>query len=475
MKEPSGSEAGRRYDAIVIGAGMSGLAAGIRLAQFDRRVVVLERHSLWGGLNSFYKLAGRRFDVGLHALTNFAPPRTPGVPLTRILKQLRLRHADLRLGEHHHSEILFPGERLEFSNDPARLEEEVARAFPAEIDGFRRLVERVRSADADGFEDAGTGARAVVTEEIRDPLLVQMLMLPVLYYGSPTADDIAWTSFVVLFRSIFLEGLSRPEGGIRSLLELLLERLKANGGELRLRSGVQRVVVNGGVTRGVVLEDGTELEADTVISSAGWAETMRLAGTEVAAAEVGRLTFLESISVLDRTPADLGYGAAVAFFATERDFRYREPATPVDLSCGVLSAPNNFASATPMPEGLMRVTIMANHAHWSGLGEQDYRAQKERAADDAAASAIRAGAGHVPDWRPHTVFRDVFTPRTIEHFTGHAHGAVYGSPKKRRDGETGIPGLVLCGTDQGWLGVTGAMMSGIAMANRHVLAPTPTP
>ncbi len=37
-----------RYDAIVIGAGMSGLAAGIRLAQFDRRVLVLERHTLWG-------------------------------------------------------------------------------------------------------------------------------------------------------------------------------------------------------------------------------------------------------------------------------------------------------------------------------------------------------------------------------------------------------------------------------------------
>ncbi|MEO0661599.1 MAG: FAD-binding protein, partial [Planctomycetota bacterium] len=30
-----------RYDTIVIGAGMSGLAAGIRLAQFDQRVVVL--------------------------------------------------------------------------------------------------------------------------------------------------------------------------------------------------------------------------------------------------------------------------------------------------------------------------------------------------------------------------------------------------------------------------------------------------
>jgi phytoene dehydrogenase-like protein len=48
---------------------MSGLAA-IRLAQFDKRVLLVERHTLWGGLNSFYKRAGRRIDTGLHALTN---------------------------------------------------------------------------------------------------------------------------------------------------------------------------------------------------------------------------------------------------------------------------------------------------------------------------------------------------------------------------------------------------------------------
>ena len=34
---------------------MSGLAAGIRLAQFDQKVLILEKHYLWGGLNSFYK------------------------------------------------------------------------------------------------------------------------------------------------------------------------------------------------------------------------------------------------------------------------------------------------------------------------------------------------------------------------------------------------------------------------------------
>ena len=55
------------YDTIIIGAGMSGLAAGIRLAHFGQKVCILERHSAIGGLNSFYRQRGRTYDVGLHA------------------------------------------------------------------------------------------------------------------------------------------------------------------------------------------------------------------------------------------------------------------------------------------------------------------------------------------------------------------------------------------------------------------------
>ena len=62
------------YDTIIIGAGMSGLAAGIRLAYYEQRVCILERHNTIGGLNSFYRLRGRDYDVGLHAVTNFTPP-----------------------------------------------------------------------------------------------------------------------------------------------------------------------------------------------------------------------------------------------------------------------------------------------------------------------------------------------------------------------------------------------------------------
>lgn len=68
------------YDAVIIGAGMSGLAAAVRLGMFGQKVLVVERHNATGGLNSFYARGRRKYDVGLHALTNWVPEGTKGAP-----------------------------------------------------------------------------------------------------------------------------------------------------------------------------------------------------------------------------------------------------------------------------------------------------------------------------------------------------------------------------------------------------------
>lgn len=459
------------YDAIIIGAGMSGLAAALRLAMFGKRVVVLEKHELWGGLNSFYTKDGHAFDVGLHALTNFAPARARGAPLTRVLRQLRIRHEELRLGEQAVSELRVPGATLTFTNDFGHFEAEVERRFPDQRDGFRDLVAEVRAFELDAEDHPERSGRAVLEQHLSEPLLVDALLLPLLYYGSARERDVDWGQLVVLFRSIFLEGLCRPQGGIRSFLNLVIKRCKREGVALRLRAGVARVLVEGDACRGVELEDGETLTADCVLSSAGWVETMRLCGADVLRARVieedhGRLSFLESISVLDRPPRELGIEAATVFFTTSTPFDYSVPADLFDARSGVLSFPSNFAADGKPPEPAARVTILANHDRWCELAEEDYHREKRRAAD----AAIESAASFLPDWRGCTTYRDVFTPRTIRHFTGHDKGALYGSPRKRRDGRTGIDRLFLVGTDQGYLGVIGALVSGIAMANLHVLS-----
>ena len=58
---------------------------------------------------------------------------------------------------------------------------------------------------------------------------------------------------------------------------------------------------------------------------------------------------------------------------------------------------------------------------------------------------------------------------TIRRFTWHDNGAVYGAPEKRLDGATHLKNLFLCGTDQGFVGIIGSIVSGISMANYHIL------
>ena len=114
------------YDTIIIGAGMSGLAAGIRLAHFDQKVCILERHYTIGGLNSFYRMGGRDYDVGLHAMTNFARKGTKKGPLAKLIRQLRFRWDDFKLAEQVGSSIRFPDVSMDFSNDIQLLESEIA-------------------------------------------------------------------------------------------------------------------------------------------------------------------------------------------------------------------------------------------------------------------------------------------------------------------------------------------------------------
>ena len=114
---------------------------------------------------------------------------------------------------------------------------------------------------------------------------------------------------------------------------------------------------------------------------------------------------------------------------------------------------------------MVRLTWLANYDRWANLDEAAYAAAKAELRD----SMIEQIREFIPAFTDHLVFTDMFTPRTVRQYTGHLNGAVYGSPRKRRDGRTPYENLFICGTDQGYLGIIGAMLSGITMANVHVL------
>lgn len=482
------------YDVVIIGAGMSGLAAGIRLAHFGKKVCIFERHNAVGGLNGFYSITGRKFDVGLHAMTNFVRPGVKGSPLTKLLRQLRIDRDEFALCEQKQSRVAFGprGEMsLRFTNDFAVFESEVARAFPAQIDGFRALVAEINALDETALDAPPTSARAAVRRHLTDPLLEDMLFCPLMYYGSATERDMDFRQFAIMFQAVFLEGFARPFDGVRVILRVLVDKYRAAGGERRMKCGVRAIVARGGRASAVVLDSGEEITVDEIISSIGADETAALfaagegraaeaaaGGAPAAGAAAGtahgiRLSYAETISVLNCQPAELGWGAdTIVFFNDSTHFEYAHPTEPVDTRSGVICIPNNFEYGPDraLAEGMVRMTCLASYDQWARLPEDRYRAEKRRWFDLIQTSGRRF-LPPVEDARiaAAVVTTDMFTPRTVTKFTGHISGAIYGSPEKTRDGRTRLGNVYLCGTDQGFLGIVGAMLSGISMANYHIL------
>ena len=300
-------------------------------------------------------------------------------------------------------------------------------------------------------------------------MLVDMIFCPLMFYGSARENDMDWDQFVVMFKSIFFEGFARPQQGVRHILKLLIDRYRRSGGELRMKTGVKRILMDGARATGVELDSGETLTAETVLSSAGLVETGRMCGQEPGAQATGKLSFTETINVLDKPARDLGIDETIIFFSNTERFNYAQPAGLCDTTSGVICMPGNFDLPEQPKDHLVRITNIANFDRWNALerdGEDSpyNRAKREwytRSSDDVLA--------HIPDFRASTTLVDMFTPRTIRHYTGHEGGAVYGSPIKKRTGASGIEGLYIIGTDQGFLGIIGAMLSGISMANRWVL------
>src|SRR5688572_19673546 len=124
--------------------------------------------------------------------------------------------------------------------------------------------------------------------------------------------------FVIMFKALFLEGFARPFEGVRVVLRVLLEKYRSAGGERRMKCGVQRIVARNGRAAALILDDGTEITAEHVISSIGAPETEALLETPRApdtrskptgdnphASKSGRLSFVETITVLNRQPAEI--------------------------------------------------------------------------------------------------------------------------------------------------------------------------
>jgi len=454
---------------VVIGGGLSGLAAAIRLARYNENVLVLERHSRVGGLNSYYYRNNRLFETGLHAITNYADKAARHAPLNKLLRQLKISRDEIGFHQQISSEIHFPGHSLLFSNNFEELKDEISSKFPAQSGNFEKLVRIVDEANP-FLEQPYRSARSVLSSCITEPLLIEMLLCPILYYGSSWENDIDFKQFVIMFRSLYKEGLFRPAGTIKNLLDLLVKKLNNYGGTIKLGTGVRNIISQGEKIIGVTLENGERILCKHLVSTIGVDETRHLLGGRNKKDNDRRLSFVESIFQLDGSARQkLPNDRTCIFYSKQKDFRFEQPQEPVSYQSGVISLPFNFRDLNDRKDSIeVRTTQLANYQRWLDASHDFKRYDLMKNVHNQESS--RQVEPIIGSFSADIVFSDCFTPLTVERYTGKHQGAIYGSPRKVSDGSMGYDNLVLAGTDQGFLGIIGSMLSGVSMVNRHILS-----
>ncbi|HRR06301.1 MAG TPA: hypothetical protein P5105_03375, partial [Victivallales bacterium] len=371
------------------------------------------------------------------------------------------------------SEIRFPGISLTFTNNFFETEKKFKLLFSDYSEQFDKLVDFISEFNAFSIEEKEKRwTRQVLRSFINNRTFEDIILLPLMYYGNACEEDMDLSQFVIMFRSIFMEGLCRPEGGIKTIIRILEKKLKENNCSIINRNPVEKISpLSSGIFE-ILLSDGSILTAEKIISCIGYNETLDLVDkiSQTRRKSYGQIAFCEAIFCLKESIVKefADFRNACTFFCETDKFDFKKPSKAYSTESGVFCVPTNFKYLSSRPEVFfLRLTTLANFEYWIDESPERYKKLKLEFEEEALAKIAKLLNTKIS--REDISFSDTFTPRTILRWTGHKNGAIYGSPVKAKDGKTEVPNLYVCGTDQGFLGITGSILSGISIANKYAL------
>ncbi len=283
----AGPEAPR---AVVIGAGLGGLAAAIRLGARGYRVTVVERLEQPGGRARVFEQDGFRFDAGPTVVT--APFLFE--ELWRLCGRRLADHVELRPVDPFYRIRFHDGTCFNYTGDAGAMRREVARFAPEDVKGYEQFFQKSEEIYKIGFEELGH----VPFSRLRDMLRIVPAMLklesyrsvyglvakyvehekirqvlsfhPLLVGGNPFTTSSIYALIAYLERRW---GVWYAMGGtgalVRGMAELITDVL---GGTLRFGEEVEEILLDGRCAAGVRLATGETVAADLVVSNAdvGW-------------------------------------------------------------------------------------------------------------------------------------------------------------------------------------------------------------
>lgn len=271
--------------AIVIGAGLGGLAAAMRLGAKGYAVTVLDRLDTVGGRGSSVTQSGHRFDLG---------PTIVTVP--QVFEKLwsdcgRDFRKDVKLEPlTPFYEIRWPdGSVFTMQGDEEAMREEVQRLSPRDVRGFERFLRDAHRRYVVGFEGmvakpmhrlwetikvlptfavlrADRSILGLAKARVKDHRLRMALSFHPLFIGGDPRHVTSMYALVSHLEANF--GVHYAQGGVQAIADAMANAVRSQGGQILLGQQVERIEVENNAAKAVTLKTGKRLSAPLIVSNA---------------------------------------------------------------------------------------------------------------------------------------------------------------------------------------------------------------
>jgi len=264
------------YDTIIIGSGISGMAAGIMLAKEGEKILILEQHSIAGGLTQTYSRKGKLFPTGVHRLGSL----NPGQPLWYYFTYLDIMDKlDLvNLSDDCFERIYFPGENYNIPIGHNHYQHRLIECFPNQKKSITRYLSDLKHVISNiGLYNPSIIPQKDLSLQYTGPLenylksigvsgrLKSLLTANSPLYGISSKKCPILTHFIV--SDSYLNGSFRINELNTPFSDTLVKSFTSKGGKICVNSHVKKLIINNKTVTGVILNNNERLFSKKVIFS----------------------------------------------------------------------------------------------------------------------------------------------------------------------------------------------------------------
>ena len=489
-----------RYDAIVIGSGIGGLATASLLAQIGRqRVLVLESHFKLGGFLHSFSRGDYTWDPGVHYIGEMQAGS-----LTRQCMDLVTGGA-VRWNKMSSpfETMVFPEGTFAIPSDPVEFREQLIAKFPNESTNIKRYFRDLRTTKkwlerwyaskqfpsplaaliSIGRKLPHSNTRDYFQARFDDTHLQAILMGQWPDYGTPP-DESAFGVHAAIAAD-YLHGGWYPIGGSQQIVACAVAKIREAGGNCLPSHPVQNILIRNNRALGVRVENKGETQeyfAPRIISNASarttfqnlvpekWGADERAKARRIQNGTSSLVLFLG----LREDPRNQGFSDTNYWLYRSSD--HRRPVNGSTLAGAYLS----FGSLRnpELTSHTAQIISLCGPEEWSRFSSTKWKqrgAEYENLKDEKTRELIAFADERLPGFRDLIAYSELATPLTIKTFTGHPDGAIYGHKcdvnrltSHSWSIATSIKNLFLTGTDLGVPGVNSGLMIGVMTAGKII-------